>query len=203
MKPDFAYERAAWARGARLVAGVDEVGRGPLAGPVAAAAVVFAPDCEPLAGIDDSKRLTPLKREALFARILERALAVSVSFASAPEIDRLNIRGASLLAMTRAVAGLALKADFVLVDGRDLPPLRCGGQAIISGDQLSLSIAAASIVAQVVRDRLMTRLDPVFPGYGFARHAGYPTAAHRAAILRLGPSPLHRLSFKGVAQIDS
>jgi ribonuclease HII len=204
MRPDLAFERKLLARGARFVAGVDEVGRGPLAGPVGAAAVILSPDAPPPPGIDDSKKLDEARREALFPLILESALSVSIAFASAEEIDRYNIRGATLRAMTRAVAGLALKPDFVLVDGRDLPaPLPCPARAVVGGDGLSASIAAASIVAKVARDRLMARLDRHFPGYGFAAHAGYPTQAHRAALARLGPTPLHRRSFKSSTASDS
>ena len=196
-RPDFAHERERLALGARLIAGVDEVGRGPLAGPVGAAAVVFEPGVRPPRGIDDSKKLDRAEREALFPKILERALAVCVVFATAAEIDLYNIRGAALRAMSRAVAGLSVRPDFALIDGRDVPdPLACPGRAIIDGDALSLSIAAASIVAKVARDRLMARLDPHFPDYGFSAHVGYATAAHLAALARLGPTPLHRRSFR-------
>ena len=201
--PDFAHERALHTQGARFVAGVDEVGRGPLAGPVCVAAVILAPDA-PLAGIDDSKKLNRTRREALAPLILENAVAVAIVFASAEEIDRYNIRGATLRAMARAVAGLAQAPDFALIDGRDIPAgLACPARALVGGDALSLSIAAASIVAKVARDRLMARLDPQFPGYGFSRHAGYPTAAHRDALARLGPTPLHRRSFKSTADAVS
>ena len=199
-RPDFAYERARHAQGARFVCGVDEVGRGPLAGPVGVAAVIFAPDADPPPGIDDSKKLDRARREALVPLILERALAVSVVFASAEEIDRHNIRGATLRAMSRAVAALAVRPDFALIDGRDVPhPLICPALALIGGDALSLSIAAASIVAKVARDRLMARCDVHYPGYGFTAHCGYGTTAHLEALTRLGPSPLHRRSFKSKA----
>ncbi len=202
-RPDFAFERKQWALGARFVAGVDEVGRGPLAGPVGVAAVILAPD-NPPPGIDDSKKLGLARREALFPLILERALSVSIVFASAEEIDRYNIRGATLRAMARAVAGLSLRPDFALIDGRDAPePLPCPARAVVDGDALSLSIAAASIVAKVARDRLMARLDRHFPGYGFGAHAGYATPAHRQALARLGPTPLHRKSFKSPASEQS
>jgi ribonuclease HII len=198
--PSFAFEREHHASGARFVAGVDEVGRGPLAGPVGVAAVIFAPGAEPPPGIDDSKKLDRARREALAPLILERALAVSVVFASAEEIDRHNIRGATLRAMARALAGLSIRPDFALIDGRDVPdPLACPARAVIDGDALSLSIAAASIIAKVARDRLMARCDSHYPGYGFADHAGYATARHREALARLGPSPLHRRSFKSAA----
>jgi len=193
--PHFAFERERHALGERFVAGVDEVGRGPLAGPVGVAAVILSQEAPP--GIADSKTLDAARREALFPLILESALSVSIAFASAEEIDRYNIRGATLRAMARAVAGLAIRPDFALIDGRDLPEaLGCPGRAIIDGDALCLSIAAASIVAKVARDRLMARLDPHFPGYGFSRHAGYATAAHRAALERLGLTPIHRRSFR-------
>jgi ribonuclease HII len=198
--PDFRHERERYALGARFVAGVDEVGRGPLAGPVGVAAVIFAPDAKPLPGIDDSKKLDRQRREALFPLILERALSVSVVFASAEEIDRYNIRGATLRAMARAVAGLSVRPCFALIDGRDVPgSLVCPARAIIDGDELSLSIAAASVVAKVTRDRLMARLDAHYPEYGFSGHCGYGTPAHLKALSRLGPTPLHRKSFKSKA----
>jgi len=194
--PDFAFERELIERGCARVAGVDEVGRGPLAGPVGVAAVILdfgdLPD-----GIDDSKALSAARREALCEVIYAKALSVSVAFASVAEIDTFNIRGATLLAMARAVNGLSLKADFALVDGRDVPGgLRCPARAIVGGDARSLSIAAASIIAKVARDALMTRLDKMHPGYGFADHAGYATRAHVEALGRLGPTTLHRRSFK-------
>jgi ribonuclease HII len=198
--PSFAFERERHALGARFVAGVDEVGRGPLAGPVGVAAVIFPRGASPLPGIDDSKKLDRARREALFPLILERALSVSVVFASAEEIDRYNIRGATLRAMARAVAGLSVRPDFALIDGRDVPdPLSCPACAIIDGDELSLSIAAASIVAKVARDRLMARLDAHYPEYGFSGHCGYGTPAHLKVLARLGPTPLHRKSFKSKA----
>jgi ribonuclease HII len=194
--PHFKFERALIASGHRYVVGVDEVGRGPLAGPVGVAAVILDPhDLPP--GLDDSKALSAARRETLSLAIYAKALAVTLVFASVEEIDAHNIRGATLLAMARAVAALSLRADYALIDGRDAPPgLRCPARAIIGGDGLSLSIAAASIVAKVARDALMIRLDAAHPGYGFARHAGYPTRAHVAALARLGPCPLHRRSFK-------
>jgi len=173
---------------------VDEAGRGPLAGPVSAAAVILDP-VRQIAGLNDSKTLTPARREALFAAILANA-TVSFALLPAADIDATDIRKASLEAMRRAVEGLARRADFALVDGRDVPPgLACRARAVIGGDGISASIAAASIVAKVMRDRLMSRADSAFPGYDFARHAGYGTAAHRAAITRFGPCPIHRLSF--------
>ena len=194
--PHFDFEREALAGGRRWVAGVDEVGRGPLAGPVGVAAVILDPDDLP-EGLDDSKALTEAKREALRPVILARAVSVAVAFASAEEIDRYNIRGATLRAMTRAVRALHVPPDLVLVDGRDVPDgLPCPGRPIIGGDALSLSIAAASIVAKTTRDALMRNLDRDFPGYGFCDHVGYATAVHRSALLTLGPCPYHRRSFR-------
>ena len=194
--PHFAFERELIAAGRTRVAGVDEVGRGPLAGPVGVAAVILDLDDLP-EGLDDSKALTAARREALCEIIYAKALAVSVVFASVEEIDAHNIRGATLLAMARAVNALSLRADFALVDGRDIPGgLRCPARAVVGGDALSMSIAAASIVAKVARDAMMTRLDSSHPGYGFAQHAGYATRRHTEALARLGPTPLHRRSFK-------
>lgn len=194
--PDFAREAALRASGLWPVAGIDEAGRGPLAGPVAAAAVILDPADIP-AGLDDSKRLGPAARQARYDEIMARAIAVSIAFASPGEIDDEDIRRATLRAMRRALAGLAVAPAFVLIDGRDLPPgLPCPGAAIVKGDALSSSIAAASIVAKVTRDRLMARLARAFPAYGFERHAGYGTKAHLAAIAALGPCPYHRLSFQ-------
>jgi ribonuclease HII len=202
--PGFVHERQLMAQGARFVAGVDEVGRGPLAGPVGVAAVIFRSDSRPPPGIDDSKKLDRARREALFPLILESALSVSLAFASAEEIDHYNIRGATLRAMARAVAGLSVRPDYALIDGRDVPAgLSCPAAALVGGDALSLSIAAASIVAKVARDRLMARLDLHYPGYGFSRHAGYATRAHREALARLGPTPLHRRSFHSKACVVS
>ncbi len=195
-KPDFRMERSLIRRGVFPVAGVDEAGRGPLAGPVAAAAVILDPKSLP-PGLDDSKRLTREAREALYDDILARALAVAVGFASAAEIDRVNIRQATFLAMRRALGALAAPPRHALVDGNDLAPrLPCPGEAIVRGDGLIASIAAASIVAKVTRDRLMSRLCAHYPVYGFSRHAGYPTAEHLAAIGAHGPCPYHRLSFR-------
>lgn len=191
---DLAFEQAAWAAGHRHVAGVDEVGRGPLAGPVTAAAVILDPG-QPIHGLNDSKALSGTMRETLFPQILAKA-CVSVVFLPAAVVDRLNIRAASLEAMRQAVAALSVKPAFALIDGKDIPPgLPCPAEAIIGGDGRSASIAAASIVAKVLRDRMMVRAAKAFPGYGFERHAGYGTAPHRAAIAELGASPLHRLSF--------
>ena len=182
------------------IAGVDEVGRGPLAGPVAVAAVILNPRALP-EGVDDSKALTAEQRERLFEIIMKKAACVSLAFASAVEIDALNIRGATLAAMARAVNALALRPGFALIDGRDRPDgLVCASRAVIGGDALSLSVAAASIIAKVTRDRLMTRLHAHYPDYGFARHVGYGTKFHLEAIARCGPSPFHRLSFRPCAE---
>lgn len=191
---DLSLEAALAGEGYDRVAGVDEAGRGPLAGPVSAAAVILDP-ARPIRGLADSKTLKAHQREALFAEICARA-HVAFAFVSAAEIDRTDVRKASLAAMRQAVAALPVAPDFALVDGRDVPPgLACPARAVVGGDGRSASIAAASIVAKVMRDRLMARADTAFPGYDFSRHAGYGTAAHRAAIGRLGPCPLHRLSF--------
>ncbi len=176
------------------IAGVDEVGRGPLAGPVCVAAVILDPDNLPQ-GLDDSKKLSAVKREALHEKICASALAISVVLAPAAEIDAVNIRQATLNAMARSVRALSLAPRIVLVDGRDLPDLPCPGRALVNGDATSVSIAAASIVAKVTRDRLMARLDILHPGYGFADHAGYATAAHRAALAKIGPCREHRRSY--------
>jgi ribonuclease HII len=193
--PDFAMELAALRRGLRFIAGCDEAGRGPLAGPVVAAAVVLDKDRVP-DGLDDSKKLTAKRRDELFAEILAVA-DVSVASSSARSIDRGDIRKASLDAMRRALAGLPVKACHALFDGRDIPPgIACPGDAVVKGDARSFSIAAASIVAKVMRDRMMARLDGVYPAYGFAAHAGYATAGHRQAIALVGPCPLHRMSFR-------
>ena len=199
MKPNLKAERELWAGGARFVAGVDEVGRGPLAGPVCVAAVIFAADAKPIRGIDDSKKLDRAAREDLAPLIIDRALAIAVAFAPPEEIDRVNIRQATLNAMARALGALAVRPDYALIDGCDVPlGLAHPARTLIGGDGLSLSIAAASIVAKVARDRLMTRLDAHFPGYGFAAHAGYGTLEHRKALTALGPCPAHRLSFRSL-----
>lgn len=201
-KPDFSLE----AEGGR-VAGVDEAGRGPLAGPVVAAAVVFrdAPPACLAALLDDSKKLKPAQRDAAFAALraaaAEGLLDYGVGAASAAEIGAINILRATHLAMSRAVARLGAVPDLALVDGNQPPRLPCPVRCVVGGDGISLSIAAASIFAKVVRDRAMTRLDPRWPGYGFAKHAGYPTAAHLAALARLGPSPHHRRGFRPVDDV--
>ena len=199
--PDFSLESAARLRGFWPVAGCDEAGRGPLAGPVVAAAVILDPDNIP-EGLNDSKKLTAKAREALFETIFDKAL-VSVASSSPARIDRINILRASLDAMRRAVLGLALPPAMVLADGRDQPPgIPCRSQAVIKGDARSLSIAAASIIAKVTRDRMMAQAATIYPAYGFDGHVGYGTAVHRAAIIDTGPCPLHRMSFRPLREIE-
>jgi ribonuclease HII len=193
-----ARELALRAAGRRCIAGLDEVGRGPLAGPVVAAAVVLDPDRVP-DGLADSKALPAARREALFAEIVASA-AVGIATVSHEGIDAINIRQASLRAMSRALAALPCTPDMALVDGNDPPPLPCAVEAVIRGDATVASIAAASIVAKVVRDRLMRRLHGRFPAYGFMTNAGYSTAAHLDALSRHGPCPFHRRSFAPVRQ---
>jgi len=196
--PSLEAERGLWARGHRLVAGVDEAGRGCLAGPVVAAAVVLPPhpSFPWLAAVRDSKALSPRAREELWGHIRREALSVAVAQVSPQEIDRVGIHVACLRAMAQAVAQLRPRPEAVLVDGPwPLPGLEVEQVPLVDGDALSLTVACASIVAKVERDRLMARLDALYPGYGFAKHKGYGTPAHREAVRRLGPSPVHRLSF--------
>ncbi|OEC98672.1 MULTISPECIES: ribonuclease HII [unclassified Rhizobium] len=193
--PTFELELIARRAGHWPVAGADEAGRGPLAGPVVAAAVILDPERIP-DGLNDSKQLTAARREELFVEILATA-TVSIASSSAGRIDTTDIRKASLDAMRRAICGLAVPASYVLTDGLDVPAgLACPGKAVVKGDARSFSIAAASIVAKVTRDRMMARAGVVFPAYGFAAHAGYGTAQHRAGIEEHGPCPLHRMSFR-------
>jgi ribonuclease HII len=199
-KPDYEFEKAALKGGAFFVAGVDEVGRGPLCGPVTAAAVILDPDRIP-EGLDDSKKITANKRDRLCDAILSSA-ACSIAHASVAEIDALNILRASHLAMERAIAGLSLGADFALIDGNMIPKgLTIPAQAIIKGDGRCLSIAAASIIAKVERDRLMQALSQEFPGYGWEKNAGYGTKQHLEALSLLGVTPHHRRSFKPIHNI--
>ncbi|MFN3889101.1 MAG: ribonuclease HII [Beijerinckiaceae bacterium] len=194
-RPHFRRERALLRAGVWPVAGVDEAGRGPLAGPVAAAAVILDPDKLPK-GLADSKVLDAAEREEIYERILSRALAVAVGFSPAGEIDRINIRQATFAAMCRALHALPLRARHALVDGADLPPkFHCPGETIVKGDATSMSIAAASIVAKVTRDRLMRRMHLAYPHYGFASHMGYATRAHLDAIRVHGQCAIHRVSF--------
>ncbi len=195
--PDLALERKHAAAFNNRLCGVDEAGRGPWAGPVVTAAVILDYDRIP-DGLNDSKKLTEAKREELFKQIVTSA-HVAVASASPATIDRLNIRTANLFAMLRAVNLLPLVPEYVLVDGRDVPPgLTQTGQALVKGDGRCLCIAAASIVAKVTRDRMMMRLEGQCPGYGFAQHKGYGVPQHQAALAELGPSPHHRMSFKPV-----
>lgn len=180
-----------------LVAGVDEVGRGPLCGPVVTAAVILDP-ARPILGLNDSKKLTEARREALFEEIQEKALAWCIARAEASEVDQLNILQATMLAMQRAVAGLAIKPRLALIDGNRCPQLDVPSAAVIQGDALVPAIAAASILAKVSRDREMRALDLIYPGYGLAGHKGYPTPAHLEALQRLGPTPIYRRSFAPV-----
>lgn len=195
--PDYTLEEAAMKRFGGLVAGVDEVGRGPLAGPVVTAAVILDADNIPV-GLNDSKKLSHAKREALFEAICQTS-HVSIASASPARIDALNIRGATLWAMSEALKGLAVQPSYALFDGRDVAPLSpCPGMHVIKGDGRSVSIAAASIVAKVTRDRLMMRIGRSFPGYGFENHMGYGTKAHLEALDRLGVCEHHRRSFRPI-----
>jgi ribonuclease HII len=198
--PTFRFEEGLMRDGYKLVAGLDEVGRGPLAGPVVACAVVLDPRNIP-DGLNDSKQLTLQQRETLYEAILATAADVAISSVSALEIDRTDIRKASLEAMRRAAHSLHCRPDFALIDGRDVAPgLPCVGKAIVKGDARSFSIAAASIVAKVTRDRMMAAASIRYPGYGFEMHAGYATSFHRKAIDGLGPCAIHRLSFRPFRQ---
>jgi ribonuclease HII len=192
-------EEAARGRGALSIAGLDEVGRGPLFGPVVAAAVILPNGCL-LHGLNDSKKLTEKKRVELNVEIRANAVSWAIAAVDAESIDRINIRQASLLAMRRAVEQLTIIPDFLLIDGRDTIDWECPQQAVVHGDGISFSIAAASVIAKVHRDRLLVELDARFPGYGLAQHKGYPCPAHLAALERLGPTPLHRKSYHPVAQ---
>jgi ribonuclease HII len=196
LRPTFRRERAALKRGVWPVAGCDEAGRGPLAGPVVAAAVILDPKRVPR-GLDDSKKLDRPAREALYAKICASA-EVAVAFAPPARIDRDNILRASLWALARAVAALPVRPRLVFVDGRDKIDVRCDCEAVVSGDAIIASVAAASIVAKVTRDRLMARLGLAHPGYGFERHMGYSVPEHFAALARLGPTIHHRRSFAPV-----
>ena len=192
-------EEAARARGALRIAGVDEVGRGPLFGPVVAAAVILHNGCW-IAGLDDSKKLNHRKRLALEPEIKANAVAWAIAEVDAATIDRINILQATLLAMRRAVEQLALSPDYLLIDGRNTIDWPCRQQAVVKGDATSVSIAAASVLAKVYRDRLIVDLDAIYPGYGLARHKGYGCPEHLSALARLGSTPLHRQSFHGVGQ---
>jgi ribonuclease HII len=194
-------EEIARARGARCIAGVDEAGRGPLFGPVVAATVILPNGCH-LQGLTDSKKLSAKKRAELDAAIRLNAVAFAIAEVDAETIDRINIRRASLLAMRRAVEQLSPSPDFLLIDGRDTIEWECEQRAVVRGDGISFSIAAASVLAKVYRDRLLVELDSEYPGYGLARHKGYGSREHMAALARLGPTPLHRKSYRPVVQIS-
>jgi ribonuclease HII len=188
----------AWRAGLGRVAGVDEAGRAPLAGPVVAAAVILAPAAR-IDGLDDSKRLLPMERERLYGLIQVRAVAFAVGIVDAVTIDRVNILEATRLAMRVALEGLGTAPELVLTDFVSLRGLACPQRNLVRGDQRSATVAAASIVAKVTRDRLMAELDGAYPQYGFGRHKGYPTEEHRSALRKFGPCPLHRRTFQGVA----
>ena len=195
----WAYEKKARLNGYHAVAGIDEAGRGPLAGPVVAASVILS-NVFPVSGVQDSKKISPKKREKLFDEIHRHAIAVGVGIVEPAEIDRINILQASLLAMAKSVQNLDSEPDFLMIDGTfpisfDLPQ-----KAIPKGDSLSISIGAASIVAKVTRDRIMEKYAEEYPEFDFAKHKGYPTKAHKDAIRKHGISPIHRLTFKGVKE---
>ena len=188
---DFVYPNAA------LIAGVDEVGRGPLVGAVVTAAVILDPE-KPIVGLADSKKLSEKKRLALYDEIMEKALSWSLGRAEPEEIDQINILHATMLAMQRAVAGLHITPDFVLIDGNRCPALAMPSQSVVKGDSLVQEISAASIIAKVTRDREMAELDQIYPEYGFAKHKGYPTALHLEKLAQYGATPQHRRSFAPV-----
>ena len=188
------FEDSCTARGYKMICGVDEAGRGPLAGPVCAAAVILPAEV-PFDGLNDSKKLSDKKRRELYPLIKQHALAYSIVLADEKEIDQINILQATLRAMRRAVDELSQKPDYVLVDGNKLPGLNIEGEAVVHGDSLSASIAAASILAKVTRDDYMLQMDAEYPEYGFALHKGYGTKAHYAALREYGPCPIHRMTF--------
>ncbi len=193
--PDFSYEQSAVSKGYKYVCGVDEAGRGPLAGPVCAAAVILPNDIE-IEGLNDSKKLTEKRREALFPIICEKAIAYSVAFGSIEEIEKYNILEATFIAMNRAINSLEIKSDYALIDGNRVPKgIEIPCETIVKGDSKSASVAAASILAKVTRDRLLLEYDKEFPQYGFAKHKGYGTAAHYKAISEFGICKYHRPSF--------
>lgn len=200
MSPDlWKFETEFRAQGFKKIAGVDEAGRGPLAGPVVSAAVIL-PDDFDVPGVNDSKKLTPRKRDLLYDQILDGATAVGVGIVDNRQIDEINILRAALLSMAQAAGKLDPSPDFLLIDGTFTTPAEIPQKAIPKGDSLSISIAAASIIAKVTRDRLMADHHTRYPEYGFDRHKGYPTKAHKEAIARCGITPIHRLTFKGVKE---
>ena len=192
--PDYSIEHEIQARGYSLVCGIDEAGRGPLCGPVFAAACIL-PDGLIIDGLNDSKKLTAKKREMLFDVIRENAVSYCIASASVEEIDELNIRQANLLSMRRAIDGLAIKPDFALIDGNDDEGFQLPAMAVVKGDAKSMSISAASILAKVARDRICEELDREYPQYGIAKHKGYGTKDHMDALRKFGPSPIHRKKF--------
>lgn len=193
--PDFEYEKAAAKSGFKYICGVDEAGRGPLAGPVCAAAVILPENCD-IEGLNDSKKLSEKKREQLFDIIKEKAVAYSVAFGSLEEIEELNILEATYLAMNRAIGALSVKADFALIDGNRVPKnIKIPCETIVKGDSKSMSVAAASVLAKVTRDRLLLEYDEKYPLYNFKKHKGYGTKEHTDLIKLYGPCEIHRLSF--------
>lgn len=188
------FEKEALAKGYKSVCGVDEAGRGPLAGPVCAAAVILLEGVI-IDGVNDSKKLSEKKRESLFDVIREQALSYSIAYATVDEIEEINILNATMLAMRRAIDGLEIKADYAMIDGNKIPPIDIDAECIVKGDAKSMSIACASILAKVSRDRLLYKYAEEYPMYGFDKHKGYGTKVHREAILKYGPCPYHRKSF--------
>ena len=188
------FEKEALAKGYKSVCGVDEAGRGPLAGPVCAAAVIL-PEGVIIDGVNDSKKLSEKKRESLFDVIREQALSYSIAYATVDEIEEINILNGTMLAMRRAIDGLDIKADYAMIDGNKIPPLDIDAECIVKGDAKSMSIACASILAKVSRDRLLYKYAEEYPMYGFDKHKGYGTKVHREAILKYGPCQYHRKSF--------
>lgn len=188
------FEKEALAKGYKSVCGVDEAGRGPLAGPVCAAAVIL-PEGVIIDGVNDSKKLSEKKRESLFDVIREQALSYSIAYATVDEIEEINILNATMLTMRRAIDGLEIKADYAMIDGNKIPPIDIDAECIVKGDAKSMSIACASILAKVSRDRLLYKYAEEYPMYGFDKHKGYGTKVHREAILKYGPCPYHRKSF--------
>ncbi len=193
--PDFSIENSVSQKGFKYICGVDEAGRGPLAGPVCAAAVILPPDTE-IEGLNDSKKLSEKKREALFDVICEKALSYCVAYGTLEEIESLNILEATFLAMNRSIDGLSIKPDYALIDGNAIPKgIKIPCETVVKGDAKSASIAAASILAKVSRDRLLLEYDEKYPEYNFKKHKGYGTKEHTDLILEYGPSPIHRMSF--------
>lgn len=193
--PDLSYENGAMLKGFKAVCGVDEAGRGPLAGPVCAAAVILPENCE-IDGLNDSKKLSEKKREALFDVIKEKALAYSIAFGTLEEIEEFNILEATFIAMNRAIDGLEIPADFAIIDGNRVPKnIKIPCETVVKGDSKSLSVAAASVLAKVTRDHLLLEIDEEYPQYNFKKHKGYGTKEHTDLILKYGPCPVHRMSF--------